>query len=135
MIAEADAIPLPASSQDYVFSSHVIEHLVNPIAAIKEWYRLVKDKGYIVLVIPNRNAAPSDRELSITTLDELLYMNEHPVVLDNTLGHLTRWTTLSFCKLINYGMSYGWWNVELKFVQEPDDQIGNGMTIVLQVIK
>lgn len=135
IIAEADAIPLPDSSQDYVFSSHVLEHLVDPIGAIIEWYRLVKNKGYIALVIPHRNAAPSDQELSITTVDELLKMHEHPVVLENTMGHLTRWTPISFCNLIHSGLVKNWWNLDLKVVQDPDDQIGNGMIIILEVKK
>jgi len=118
-----------------VFSSHVIEHLVNPIGALKEWYRLVKNSGYIVLVIPQRNAAEWDRDKPITTLPEFLAMNEHPVVLEDTRGHLTRWTTLSFCALIQHGQGQGWWNLELKCVQDPDDQIRNGMIFVLQVVK
>jgi SAM-dependent methyltransferase len=135
LIAEADSIPLEASSQDYVFSSHVIEHLVNPIGAIKEWYRLVRNGGYIAVVIPQRDAAEADRGKPITTLAEFLYMAQNPTILEDTRGHLTRWTPLSFCDFINYGQELGFWNVELVCVQNPDDQIKNGFTVILRVIK
>ena len=32
-----DAMDLPDGSFDFVFSSHCLEHLVNPIAAIEHW--------------------------------------------------------------------------------------------------
>src|SRR5712692_8119196 len=39
--ATADAIPVPDDSEDFVLSSHVVEHLPNLIAAFVEWNRIV----------------------------------------------------------------------------------------------
>lgn len=34
---------------DYIFSSHLLEEIENTVATLKEWLRIVKDNGYIVL--------------------------------------------------------------------------------------
>jgi SAM-dependent methyltransferase len=40
---------------DFVYSSHTIEHLPDPYAAIKNWFRVVKPGGYLILYIPHRD--------------------------------------------------------------------------------
>jgi ubiquinone/menaquinone biosynthesis C-methylase UbiE len=40
------------SSYDFVLSSHNLEHFANPIKALKEWQRVLKLGGAIVLVLP-----------------------------------------------------------------------------------
>lgn len=37
---------------DYVFSSHLLEHLERPKAALKEWLRVLKPGGFLVLYLP-----------------------------------------------------------------------------------
>lgn len=43
------------SSFDTVFSSHVLEHMRNPLRAIKEWYSLVKEGGYLIITVPDED--------------------------------------------------------------------------------
>jgi ubiquinone/menaquinone biosynthesis C-methylase UbiE len=38
---------------DFLLSSHCLEHVANPIKALKEWHRVLKDDGLMVLVLPN----------------------------------------------------------------------------------
>ena len=53
---DADGLaPIPAHSLDAVIASHVIEHLANPIAALIEFQRVLRDQGRLVLVVPDRN--------------------------------------------------------------------------------
>lgn len=40
------------ASYDFVLSSHNLEHFANPIKALKEWQRVLKPGGAIVLVLP-----------------------------------------------------------------------------------
>jgi len=62
-----DGITLPFAdeSQDYVYSSHCLEHISNYMAVIKDWYRVTKVGGHIVTVVPHqflyekRNTKPS----------------------------------------------------------------------------
>jgi len=37
---------------DYVFSSHLLEHLPAPEKALKEWFRVLKSGGSLVLYLP-----------------------------------------------------------------------------------
>jgi SAM-dependent methyltransferase len=39
---------------DFVYSSHTIEHMVNPQTAIKNWFRVVKPGGYLIIYLPHR---------------------------------------------------------------------------------
>jgi SAM-dependent methyltransferase len=40
-------------SQDYIFSSHCLEHLDMPFKALREFKRVLKDKGIIFLYLPH----------------------------------------------------------------------------------
>lgn len=37
---------------DFLYSSHLIEHLRNPTAAIEDWAKLIKTGGYLILYLP-----------------------------------------------------------------------------------
>jgi len=43
---------------DYVFSSHLLEHLYHPQKALKEWFRVLRPGGYLVLYLPLKGAYP-----------------------------------------------------------------------------
>jgi SAM-dependent methyltransferase len=51
---QATALPFHDHSLDYVASSHVLEHVANPVAALAEWYRVLRPGGIIYLVVPDR---------------------------------------------------------------------------------
>ena len=42
-------------SFDFVYSSHTLEHMVDPEAALHNWWRVVKPGGYLILYIPHRD--------------------------------------------------------------------------------
>ena len=55
-IAEATDISIIHDKKyDFVFASHVLEHIANPLKAFKEFMRIISDDGYIVLVLPDKN--------------------------------------------------------------------------------
>lgn len=45
-------------SVDFVYSSHLLEHLKDPAAALREWWRVIKVDGYLVLYLPHRDLYP-----------------------------------------------------------------------------
>jgi ADP-heptose:LPS heptosyltransferase/predicted SAM-dependent methyltransferase len=45
-------------SMDFVFSSHLLEHLEDPKKALKEWTRVIKDGGYLCLYLPHEDLYP-----------------------------------------------------------------------------
>jgi SAM-dependent methyltransferase len=40
---------------DYVYASHCLEHMKDPIAAVHRWWELVKPKGYLICVVPDED--------------------------------------------------------------------------------
>jgi SAM-dependent methyltransferase len=48
-----DAMQLPEKKFAYVFSSHCLEHLVNPIAALEHWKSRIEPGGVIFLYLPH----------------------------------------------------------------------------------
>lgn len=45
-------------SLDFVYSSHVLEHLDDTEAVLREWWRVIKDDGYLVLYLPHADLYP-----------------------------------------------------------------------------
>lgn len=48
-----DAMNLPAGQYDFVFSSHCLEHLANPVAAIEHWKTRLMPGGVLFLYLPH----------------------------------------------------------------------------------
>ncbi len=46
-------------SQDFVFSSHLLEHIEDYKGALKEWWRVLKVGGYLCLYLPHKNFYPN----------------------------------------------------------------------------
>lgn len=71
---KADAHELPmidSGSVDFVGSSHTIEHLTNPIKALKEWNRILRDGGIIYACIPYYKKT-FDHNRKVTELEHLI---------------------------------------------------------------
>jgi len=47
-------LPVESNSQDYIYSSHVLEHIDNRKEVITDWHRALKPGGYIVCVVPHQ---------------------------------------------------------------------------------
>ena len=50
-----DGNGLPEGTWDFIFSSHCLEHLVNPATALGHWLRIVKPGGFVVVTIPDED--------------------------------------------------------------------------------
>lgn len=48
-------LPFADNSQDYVFASHVLEHIDNHFAVIKDWFRVVKLGGHLIIALPHQD--------------------------------------------------------------------------------
>lgn len=81
-------------SQDFVIASHFIEHCEDPIGAIKSWSRVLRPKGVLFVVVPDR-AAYFDKDRPLTTIEHL--------VQDHELGSLVSRKAhyLEFTELVN----------------------------------
>lgn len=128
VIASGDNLPFEDNSVDFVISSHVLEHFYDPIKAIEEWYRIVKNGGYIFAIIPHKERI-FDKERPRTTLTELIARHENNTPAEAIDDHFSVWITEDVLELIKY-LGY-----ELADYQDVDDKVRNGFTVVIQVIK
>jgi SAM-dependent methyltransferase len=70
----AEAVDLHAigdGQYEFVLSSHTLEHIANPLRALREWRRVLADGGSLVLILPD-GAGTFDRQRPVTTMAHLL---------------------------------------------------------------
>jgi len=85
----ADAVDLSAiasENYDFVLSCHNLEHIANPFKAIKEWLRVLKLNGILLLVLPKK-AGNFDHKRPVTTIEHLRDDYEQEIKEDD-LSHL-----------------------------------------------
>src|SRR5437879_4868391 len=59
IVCEADKLDIFAScSMDFVYSSHVLEHVEDMGATLKEWWRVIKQGGLLVMYLPHKDYYP-----------------------------------------------------------------------------
>lgn len=89
VVGNAENIPVKEDSLDFIFSSHVFEHLANPLGHLKYWSSLLKPKGYVLAVIPDCKSC-KDYIFEPSTLKEL--ENEFLAgLMSPSLEHYKRW--------------------------------------------
>jgi len=72
IIADASELfKIKDCSYDIVLNSHVIEHIANPIKALLEWKRVLKDNGTLVMIVPHKDGT-YDHKRPITKLEHLI---------------------------------------------------------------
>ena len=55
--APAENLPFEDGSKNWVICRHVLEHIVDPIPALKEFMRVLRPGGRLLIVCPNQDAA------------------------------------------------------------------------------
>lgn len=86
-VADAtDLSEIKSESYDFLLSSNCLEHVANPLKAMDEWTRVVKKKGAILLVLPNK-ASNFDHKRPVTEFQHLLD-DYHSNIGENDLTHL-----------------------------------------------
>ena len=108
---------IPDKSYDFCFASHSLEHIANPLKALKEWIRITKDGAHIILILPERTRCFDHRrsissfatllaqyekdvgEDDLSTLPEIL--EKHDLSMDKPAGNLEQFTQRSMNNLNN----------------------------------
>lgn len=78
---------------DFIVANHVLEHVTSPIDALREWRRILRDGGLLMLALPDKRFtfdAPRKR----TTLAHLVADAESKSdPRDRNYAHLEEWAT------------------------------------------
>jgi SAM-dependent methyltransferase len=114
---------------DFVFSSHSLEHIANPLKAVKEWLRIIKSGGHIILIVPEKSQCFDHRrpyskietlitqfernvgEDDLTTLPEILRL--HDLRMDPPAGDFASFTRRSLDNYNNRCLHHYVYNDEL----------------------
>lgn len=71
-IAEGSDLGVVGSeSYDFVLSSHMLEHSANPLRALKEWRRVLRADGGLVLILPHKDGT-FDHRRPVTAMEHLV---------------------------------------------------------------
>lgn len=134
IVAPGDAIPVADDSQDFVVSSHVLEHFLDPIGALLEWDRVVRVGGTIFAIVPHKERT-FDVQLPRTELSHVIADYEATVPEDHAsapLGHQHVWITDDGVEMVDWirahtGVCWSW-----LAVRDVDDKVGNGFIIAVR---
>ena len=114
---------------DFVFSSHSLEHIANPLKAINEWLRIIKNGGYVIIIVPEKSCCFDHKrnyskfstllsqyeknvdEDDLSTLPEILL--NHDLSLDPFGGDLENFTKRSLDNINNRCLHHYVYNDEL----------------------
>lgn len=138
--AEAHAVPLRRHSQNYVISSHVIEHIPDLISAFLEWNRILKPGGIIFIIFPKRDAIVEDAFRPLTPLEHFIedFKLKRDAVSHPTdpghgcWGHYHVFSLQTLLDLLRWCDTHVGLNWKVVHTEETDSKVGNGHTLVLK---
>ena len=142
--ADAHSIPVADSSQDFVLHSHVWSYLANPLGALEEWTRIVRDGGFIFAIVPKRDVVASDAVRPVTPLSvhvrhyELRSTHQSRGAEEGLSGrgHYSVFSPSSLREMVEwFNRTHPDCQLQQVAFQETDDKVGNGHAIVLRVRK
>lgn len=129
-VADAtDLSGIDTASYEFLLSSNCLEHVANPLKAINEWVRVVKQGGHLLLVLPNKASNFDHRrpvtdfkhiledytsdigEDDLTHLDEILSL--HDLSMDPPAGDLNSFRQRSMNNINNRTLHHHVFNGEL----------------------
>ena len=120
---------VPNEQYDFVFASHSLEHIANPLKAINEWLRIIKNDGYIIVIVPEKSVCfdhlrnyskfstlltqyeKNVGEDDLSTLPEILL--NHDLSMDPPAGDLGTFTKRSLDNFNNRCLHHYVYNDEL----------------------
>jgi SAM-dependent methyltransferase len=89
VVADAMRLPFSSRSLDFVIVSHVLEHLPLPLAALRQWYEVLRPGGILLLKIPDKRHT-FDVRRQRTTLHHLIAEDQDGSQFDKR-AHFEDW--------------------------------------------
>lgn len=111
ILSSADKIPVNDSSFDYLVAMHILEHFENQEKALKEWVRIVKNKGYICVIHPDLNRTgpqkPAAQNPSLAADPYNKHYHERSV--DNFITYMKKNQKMGY-RLFSFGDVGNYWS-------------------------
>jgi SAM-dependent methyltransferase len=86
-IADGTDLSIIGNEQyDFILSSHNLEHIANPIKALKEWLRVLRPNGMVLAILPDKQFT-FDHKRPTTTFEHIME-DYHSNTLEDDLTHL-----------------------------------------------
>lgn len=85
----ANDIPFGDATFDFVLSEHTLEHIGNALRALREWVRVLKPGGHLILFLPHKERT-NDRLRDRTPLAHLID-DFNKQVPDDDVTHVEEW--------------------------------------------
>lgn len=86
ILEATDLSRITSSKYDFVISSNCLEHIANPLKAIEEWIRVIKEDGLLLLILPNKDFC-FDHNRQVTDFSHIL-SDLHNNVGEDDLTHI-----------------------------------------------
>jgi len=91
IIGDAENLDMFADeSLDFIIAAHILEHLPNPIKALKEFHRVLKVNAILYLAIPDKRFS-FDKDRNITPLSHLLEDYKNSATIETNPEHYKEW--------------------------------------------
>lgn len=134
IVASGDKIPVPDSSEDFIVSSHVLEHFPDPIGALLEWDRIVRPGGIIFMIVPHKERT-FDSVRPRTPLLHLIRDYEEGATASVPEGeHEHVWITEDIVETVLWMRDNTGVRWRLLEASDVDDKTGDGFTIVIRKV-
>jgi SAM-dependent methyltransferase len=130
----ADNIAVEDESQDFVISSHVIEHIPSPVSALLEWDRILRKSGIIFIIYPKYGAHANDLHYPLSTVEELIsaFAMKKGQLEAHQDHHPWRLTPYIMQDLVNHCVKIFDLRWSIIFTEDTDSKVGNGHTIAIR---
>ncbi|HUT75574.1 MAG TPA: methyltransferase domain-containing protein [Armatimonadota bacterium] len=77
------------STLNFIIASHLLEHVHDPIGALRAWHRALRPGGHLLMVVPDPGRC-ADRSRLVTPIDHLIADHEAPSA-ERDLEHFREW--------------------------------------------
>lgn len=98
------------NSMDFVFSSHLLEHITDYKAALAEWWRVIKTGGYLILYLPHKDYYPNIGQEGANPDHKHDFL---PVDIISAMTEINGWV-MRACENRNEGNEYSFFQVYQK---------------------
>jgi SAM-dependent methyltransferase len=92
--SDSESFPtIESGSLDFVVANHVLEHVTSPIDALREWQRILRDGGLLMLALPDKRFtfdAPRKRTMLAHLIADAESRSDPR---DRNYAHLEEWAT------------------------------------------